>query len=67
MITGKAWGDINTLLAYLRGQPTVVELVDKYYGQFGNHAPAELLERQIEKVQKHLDEGQSQYYADKSL
>jgi hypothetical protein len=58
MITGKAWSDVNTLLAFLRGGGMdVVELVEQYFSRFNNPAPAELLAEQIEKVQKHLDEG----------
>lgn len=55
MITGKAWNDVNTLLAFLRGSE-VAKLVDEHYLKHGNPAPGELLRRQIDKVQGHLNE-----------
>ena len=48
------WDDINSLLSLLRSTDTV-KLVDEYYQQYGNDAPAKLLELHIEDLQKRLD------------
>lgn len=58
MIKGKAWNDVNTLLAFLRGHRPVADMVDDFYlKKHGNSAPGELLREQIALVQAHLDEG----------
>ena len=55
------WQEINTLLSYLRagGAFDVVKLVDAHFLQFGNTAPGELLNRQILKLQKRLNEAEN--------
>lgn len=54
------WNDINTLLFFLRGSSmSVVELVDRYFlDKFGNDAPGILLQEQIDKLQKRLDDAE---------
>jgi len=53
------WQDINTLLSYLRtGRLNAVYLVDRPFLKYGNSAPGELLRRQIDKLQKRLDEAE---------
>lgn len=48
---------LNNLLAMLH-QLRVVECVDKYYQQFNNPAPAELLKGYINELQQELDNAQ---------
>lgn len=52
------WNELNTLLTYLdRGSVKVTRLVnDFYFGNYGNSAPASLLQEQIDIIQKRLDE-----------
>lgn len=48
------YNDLNTLLSFLRSA-NVVELVRAHYSIYNNDAPPILLEDQIKKLQKHLD------------
>lgn len=49
------WHDINTLLSQLQSL-NVIELVWYHYTKYNNNAPSKLLQLQIEKVQKQLDD-----------
>lgn len=55
MISGNAWENVNTLLAFLRKQD--IKLIDDFYKSYGNSAPGQLLRNQIALVQKDLNEG----------
>jgi hypothetical protein len=48
------WHDINTLLSF-----QTKNLVENYYKPFGNDAPAELLQSQMDKLQKTLNEAEN--------
>ncbi len=50
----KEWNEVNTLLAYLRDFKAAA-LIDRYHRPFGNSTPAEVLTKQIEKVQELLN------------
>jgi hypothetical protein len=52
------WNEINTLLFFLRGSSiSAVELFNRYFlDKFGNNAPGILLQEQIDKLQKRLNE-----------
>jgi hypothetical protein len=53
------WSELNVLLSLLRdGGCDVVQLVDEYFAKHDNPAPALLLRRQIDKLQKRLDEAE---------
>jgi len=56
MISGKEWDNVNTLLSFLRSS-NVVNLVDEYYKQYNNEAPAMLLSDQMAIVQRDLNAG----------
>ncbi len=51
---GKLWNKINNLLSNLIASE-VVQKVDHYYLQFGNDAPGKLLQRNMDELQKELD------------
>lgn len=48
------WHNINNLLSFLRNFD-IVKKVDDYYLQYGNNAPASLIEIEINKLQEKLD------------
>jgi hypothetical protein len=52
------WDELNTLLYYLRSDNfSVVHLVNEHFlVKHGNAAPGILLQQQIQKLQKRLDE-----------
>lgn len=62
MINGKAWENVNTLLAFLGKRE--IELIDEFYKRHGNTAPGNLLREQLALVQKDLDEGSRDSRAD---
>ena len=51
---GKLYSNINNLLSYLRAS-NVVKLVNDYYMKFGNDAPAKTIQREMDELQKKLD------------
>ena len=51
------WSDINNLLSHLEAFNTV-GFVEEYYAKFDNLAPKWLLEKSIQKLQKHLDQAE---------
>lgn len=57
------WNNINNLLALLESGShppgSAVNLTKEYYfGKFGNSAPHQLLQMEIDKLQKKLDEAE---------
>jgi hypothetical protein len=51
------WQNINNLLSFLN-QTDVVGLVRNHYAQFDNTAPPEILQMEIDELQKRLDEAE---------
>lgn len=59
---GKLWNELNTLLSYLEGcnpDCSVVKLVNDHFAKYNNDAPGYLLQKQIELLQKRLDEAET--------
>lgn len=51
------WNQCNNLLSSLRAS-RVINLVQKYYAPYHNDAPAYLMDKYINELQKSLDEAQ---------
>lgn len=53
----KVWNDLNNLLSHLRAA-NAVKHVSEYFARFNNDAPPQLIQLQMDRLQKHLDEAE---------
>lgn len=49
------WHSINNLLSYLRSFDVVGKTNDYYLKKYNNNAPGEVIKKQIDELQKQLD------------
>jgi hypothetical protein len=54
------WNDVNTLVTYLVSRNSRVAFDEYFLRKFGNSAPGELLQNAIARVQKRLDEAETE-------
>lgn len=57
-MTQQLWNDLNTLLTLLHFLKAV-KLIEEEYKKHSNDAPSQILQLQIEKCQKHLNDNQN--------
>ena len=49
------WSNINNLLSYLESSEVVKRVNNYYVGLYGNEAPGKLIQMEIDKLRKKLD------------